>query len=142
MLKIIRTDIPNVESYFGSHPLEIIEELLSHLWDVATFRSYFETDIEFVVDEHTINYDTFKKSLTYIQVMIFYDLSMRIAFQMSFCSKLISGKSHATNKHYGLFLRNFTEESVEYSVLVETGVPKLRVSRAKALKITPNLRTD
>lgn len=71
MLKSIKTDIPNVENHFDSHPLEIIEELLSHMWDVTTFRNYFETDIEFVVEKHAIDHDTFKKSLVYIQVITF-----------------------------------------------------------------------
>lgn len=78
MLRSIKTDIPNVENHFDSHPLEIIEELLSHMWDVTTFRNYFDTDIEFVVEEHTINHDTFKKSLVYIQVMrLFFKSNIR-----------------------------------------------------------------
>lgn len=68
MLNIIRRDIPKIEDYFDSHTLEIIEELLSKLWDVDTFRKYFEINVEFVMDDHTINSATFKKSLVFIQV--------------------------------------------------------------------------
>lgn len=60
---------PTIQDYFETHPLEIVEELLSNMWDVEKFVQFFETDVEFVTDEHTINYNIFLKSLDYIRVI-------------------------------------------------------------------------
>lgn len=68
MLTNIKDDIPNFEDNFHSYSLEIIEEILSKLCDLDTFKSYFETEIEFMVDKHAINHDAFKKAFEYVQV--------------------------------------------------------------------------
>lgn len=68
MLKILRREKPNIEAYFESHSLEIIEELFNDIWDAVKFTELFEIDVEFVTDDSTINYNTFVQSLEYIQV--------------------------------------------------------------------------
>lgn len=68
MLKILRGQKPKIENYFESHCLEIIEELLNNMWDIEKFREYFDTEVEFVIDDRNIDYNTFMKSLEFIQV--------------------------------------------------------------------------
>lgn len=68
MLKILRREKPNIEAYFESHSLEIIEELFNDVWDAKKFAELFEIDVEFVTDDSTIDYNTFVQSLEYIRV--------------------------------------------------------------------------
>lgn len=69
MLKILRKEKPRIEDYFESHSLEIIEELLKNMWDVDKFRQYFDTEVEYVAVERTIDHNVFVKSLDFIQVV-------------------------------------------------------------------------
>lgn len=69
MLRILRAEKPCIEEYFNSYSLEIIEELLNNMWDAEKFRQYFDSEVEYVTDEHTIDYKVFMKSLEFIQVI-------------------------------------------------------------------------
>lgn len=69
VLTMLRKYKPNIDTYFDSHSLEIIEELLNKMWDAEKFTQFFETNVEFMSDEHDPNnYELFKKSMEYIQV--------------------------------------------------------------------------
>lgn len=68
MLKILRNEKPNIESYFESRSLEIIEELFRNVWEAEKFAEMFEVDVEFVSDGSTIDFKTFLETLDYIQV--------------------------------------------------------------------------
>lgn len=67
-LTILRKEKPNIEQYFESHSLEIIEELFNNVWDAGKFTDFFGIDVEFVTDENTIDYKAFAKSMEYIRV--------------------------------------------------------------------------
>lgn len=69
MLRILRKEKPNIEQYFESHSLEIIEELFNNVWDAKKFTELFEIDVEYVTDGSTIDINTFFRSLEYIQVL-------------------------------------------------------------------------
>lgn len=71
MLKILRAEKPRIEEHFDSESLEIIEELLNNMWDVDKFREYFDTEVEYVTDDRTIDHTVFMKSLEYIQVVYY-----------------------------------------------------------------------
>lgn len=69
VLKQIRSYKPNIDEYFDTHSLEIIEELITHMWDAERFTHFFETCVEFMDDANNIiDYNLFTKSLEYIQV--------------------------------------------------------------------------
>lgn len=68
MLQILRREKPNIEDYFESHSLEIIEELFTNVWSAEKFTEFFEIDVEFMTDDSTIDYNTFTQSLSLIQV--------------------------------------------------------------------------
>lgn len=68
MLKILRNEKPNIERYFESRSLEIIEELFRNVWEAEKFAEMFEVDVEFVSDGSTIDFKTFLETLDYIQV--------------------------------------------------------------------------
>lgn len=71
MLKILRAEKSRIEEYFDSESLGIIEELLNNMWDVDKFHQYFDTEVEYVTDDRTIDHNVFMKSLEYIQVVYF-----------------------------------------------------------------------
>lgn len=68
MLTLLRREKPNIEQYFESHSLEIIEELFKSVWNREKFKEMFEIDVEFMADDSTIDYNTFTQSLEYIRV--------------------------------------------------------------------------
>lgn len=68
MLKVLRKEKPRIEEYFDTHSLEIIQELLVNMWDLAKFHEYFDAEVEYVTDEQTIDHRVFLKSLEFIQV--------------------------------------------------------------------------
>lgn len=71
MLTLLRREKPDIEQYFESHSLEIIEELFKNVWSGEKFKELFETDVEFTADDSTIDYNTFTQSLEYIRVWYF-----------------------------------------------------------------------
>lgn len=73
MLRMLKRELPQILLYFNTHSLEIIEKLLKNMWDDNKFRSFFDTEIEFVRDKQTIDYAIFMKSLEFIQVSEIYD---------------------------------------------------------------------
>lgn len=69
MLNTLLKEEPRIGDYFESHSLEIIEELINNMWDDDKFAEYFHTNVEYVADDSTINYEIFTKSLDYVQVI-------------------------------------------------------------------------
>lgn len=70
---MLRKYKPNIDTYFDSHSLEIIEELLNGMWDAEKFTQFFEANVEFMTNGNTTNnYDLFIKSLEYIRVKTFF----------------------------------------------------------------------
>lgn len=67
VIQVLRKENVQFEQLFGSHSLEIIEELLINMWDEKEFRQFFDTDVEFVTDKHTIDYANFLKSVELVQ---------------------------------------------------------------------------
>ncbi|XP_031619505.1 serine/threonine-protein kinase ATM [Contarinia nasturtii] len=67
MMKILKEQLPQIAKYFDTHSLEIIEKLLKHMWDEVEFRAYFDTEVEFISDKQTIDYNIFMKSLQFLQ---------------------------------------------------------------------------
>lgn len=75
MLSILKQNVPHIENYFESHSLEIIQELITTLFDAEKFTQCFGTDVEYVSDESTIDFGIFMKSLDYVKVIeLFSDL--------------------------------------------------------------------
>lgn len=68
MMTVLRKEKPNIEKYFETHPLEIVEELLNITWDSMKFNQIFDTDVEYFVDGYTIDFGTFVKSLNFVLV--------------------------------------------------------------------------
>lgn len=66
--QIMRKERPNLEDYFKSDSLKIAEEMLNAMWDRVKFSEMFDMNVEFVVDDNTIEYEIFVQSLAYIQV--------------------------------------------------------------------------
>lgn len=62
--------LPDCEQYFRSHSLDIVEHLLVNTWDAAHFELLFGTRINYIAENHAINYQMFIDSLTYIQVSL------------------------------------------------------------------------
>lgn len=71
MLALLRREKPNIEQYFETHSLEIVEELFKRVWNAGKFKELFEIDVEFVTDDNTIDFNTFTQSLEYIRVRHF-----------------------------------------------------------------------
>lgn len=69
MLSILKQNVPHIETYFESHSLEIIQELITTLFDAEKFTQCFGTDVEYVSDESTIDFGIFMKSLDYVKVI-------------------------------------------------------------------------
>lgn len=69
VLHTVRPHIPNINDYFQSHALEIIEDLINNTWDHGEFREFFNLDVEYGDNGRmVIDYDTFLSSLGSIQV--------------------------------------------------------------------------
>ncbi|XP_055323121.1 serine/threonine-protein kinase ATM isoform X2 [Sitodiplosis mosellana] len=114
MLKILRKEKPRIEDYFDSHALEIIEELLNNMWDVDKFREYFDTEVEYVTDEQSIDHKVFLKSLEYIQqkamnhsniVHHYCEMSPRKVVNMLYSLKLLWQKSVCDELKHSQMLR-------------------------------------
>lgn len=94
LLTILRKEQPDIEDYFDSHSLEIIQELFNNVWDAGKFREFFDMDVEFVTDANTLDFNAFVGSLDYIRVGKIFSLDCwesigrnAVSFQMLFLQK-------------------------------------------------------
>lgn len=67
-LKILREAKPNVDDHLRSDSLNILKEMLHEMWDREKFAELFGMNVEYVVNENTISYDVFLKSVKFLQV--------------------------------------------------------------------------
>lgn len=70
LLKLLNKEMPKFDEYLKTHPLKVVEQLLINTWDDKQFYILFGTNVEYVKDEHTINFQIFCQSLDFIQVSL------------------------------------------------------------------------
>lgn len=68
MLKILMEAIPDVSTYFVSHGMEIVMELLLSTWDNEKLNDMFGITVDYVTEEYSFSCDIFNKSLNYMAV--------------------------------------------------------------------------
>lgn len=121
MLTILRREKPNIEQYFESHSLEIVEELFKNVWNAGKFKEMFEIDVEFMADDSTIDYNTFTQSLEYIRV--WYLESTKVHLNAKYSTKLcvFTAKILEAIKCYTPFLCSGPAKSHQHIVRIEIG---------------------
>lgn len=68
MLRVIASDLPNVENYFISHGMQVIQGLLLNTWDDVVFNQLFASNLDYLGETYFIDCVTFEKSVEFIQV--------------------------------------------------------------------------
>lgn len=68
LVAMLRKEKPQLDDYFRDVSLKIAEEMLNAMWDIGKFNEFFDMNVEYVINETTIDYKVFIKSLDYIQV--------------------------------------------------------------------------
>lgn len=89
MFKMLIQETPQCDRYFKTHPIPILEQLLFNTWDDELLFDYFEYNVDYFKEEHTINYEDFKKSLEYLQVRFSYFVFFWLKLSSS-CGFLLS----------------------------------------------------
>lgn len=68
MTDVLLREMPEIEQYYVTNKMDVVAQMLLNTWDSNKFKEFFDYSLDFVDEEHIINYANFNRSLEYIQV--------------------------------------------------------------------------
>lgn len=71
MVRVILNELPNFETYYNTHGLQVVQHMLLKMWDDTKFHELLGTNLDYLGDEYTIDCEIFDRSLEFIQVPTF-----------------------------------------------------------------------
>lgn len=131
MLHAILSELPTVESYFITHGMKIVQQMLSATWDEAIFIELLNANVDYAGEEYHINCDVFDQSLKFIQDKHYSGSQLIIHHCENRSYDVISTLNHFKLSMQSLkFIEQRLLQLFRICVLIEKIVPFLTINHA------------